>query len=627
MRLRRAFAASLAALLALLAPGPQAWAAVATAGVAASGQALPAATVAAVPAAVTSSLGALSATFSFDLSGRSADAAPRVQAAAPQSVLTLSVPAAVLGAPAVQTSLSVSASADPAAPARTQEKVGGLAEQTAPVLEAVGDVKASPADLRRGGAELQRLLESGLRRHAAPADLEPSQASESPAAAPRVQLAAARGQTQESQAAEPVPELAPHQKRQFRLYGFGVSTVKTGLDALNLAVPLILMDTFHAAMAVSALYLASELSRLVSGALLGSVIDRIGAGRALALTVALQIAATVSLPFILMHGGALAIPMVFGAFIINGIGYELFDVARRAALPLIVGKDEGVLRAQNGRLYVWREMAATAGVFGAGWVVKAFGALNTIWVHPIFCFAAALAMLRLWNVRPQEDAGQAAGRARISWRAWLADLRTGMRHVFRDPKLRALVLINIPLTAVHKLFHTVVSVVFAASVLHNPTFAAIMVGAWNVGELAGSFYLDRWGKNSHFSSWLRLAAAASLSMWIFYLLPVAWAAVAASFLIAAAMIGNELGTASYMQSKVPAQNLGAVTGFVYGLSRAVGMLALAGAGWAFDVLSPQGGFMVLAIIFTIMAPIYLLAAKRFASEHVGDTSAAGNQDD
>ena len=333
-----------------------------------------------------------------------------------------------------------------------------------------------------------------------------------------------------------------------------------------------------------------------------------------------------SLPFILMYGGALAMPLVFAAFVVNGIGYELFDVARRAALPLIVGRDEGVLRTQNGRLYVWREMAATAGVFGAGWVVKTFGALNTIWIHPIFCFLAALSLLRLWNVRPQEGSGKPAARERISWRAWIADLKDGMRHVFQDPKLRALVLINIPLTAVHKLFHTVVAVVYATQVLHNPTFAAIMVGAWNLGELAGSFYLDRRGKQSRFSNWLRLAAAASLSMWTFYLIPTAWAAVAASFLIAAAMIGNELGTASYMQAKVPEKSLGSVTGFVYGLSRAVGMLALAGAGWAFDALTAQGGFMVLAIIFTIMAPIYLLTAKRFSEEKVGDAPAS-NQDD
>jgi MFS family permease len=497
--------------------------------------------------------------------------------------------------------------------------IGAAVSEAAPLLETARSEDSSPAGLKESGSGLQAILEGAVRRRTSDLGVIPAAPSQevSPSGlTPSAETAAGPETADKAPVPQPEDGLPPQAKSNFRSYAFGVSAVKTGLDALNLAVPLILLDTFHAAMAVSALYLAAELARLVSGTLGGAVIDHIGAGRALTLTIAVQIAATASLPFILIYGGAWAMPMVFAAFIVNGVGYELFDVARRAALPQIVGRDEGVLRAQNGRLYVWREIAATAGVFGAGWVVKTFGTLNTIWIHPAFCFLAALAVLRLWHLKPQAGPGKPVVRQRITFAAWWADLRDGMRRVFQDPKLRSLVLINIPLTAVHKLFHTVVSVVFAAQVLHDPTFAAIMVGAWNLGELAGSFYLDRRGKDSHFSNWLRLAAAASLSMWTFYLLPVAWAAMAASFLIAAAMIGNELGTASYMQSTVPEEHLGSVTGFVYGLSRSVGMLALLGAGWAFDALTPAGGFLVLALIFTVMAPIYLVAAQRFKSDRV-----------
>lgn len=626
MRARQTLSASLAALLALLAPGPQAWAVVAKTAVSAAPQSLPAGRIAVVPSALNSGLNALSSGISLELGGRTAAAAPQVKDAALQAVLPGAGRLIVLAEPAalpLAAGPAVSDAPPAATPAQTQAKVGGIVAQSAPVLEAVSGSRASPSDLRESGAVLLDILQgfssrgSAAELVAAPADSQDTGRLD-PASEPSASGSAPVPQPDDS--------LPADAKAKFRLYGFGVSAVKTGLDALNLAIPLILLDTFHAAMAVSALYLVAELARLVSGTLGGTIIDHIGPGRALTLTVALQIAATASLPFILMYGGALAMPMVFGAFIINGIGYELFDVARRAILPQIVGKDEGVLRKQNGRLYVWREMAATAGVFGAGWVVKSLGALNTIWVHPIFCALAALALLRLWNVRPQADAAQPTVRQRMTLRAWWSNLLTGMNYVFRDRQLRALVLINVPLTSVHKLFHTVVAVVFATQVLHNSTFAAIMVGAWNLGELAGSFYLDRWGKTSHFSSWLRLAAAASLSMWTFYLVPVAWAAVAASFLIAAAMIGNELGTASYMQSKVPEKSLGSVTGFVYGFSRAIGMLALLAAGWAFDALSAQGGFLVMALIFTILAPIYLLTAKRFSSEHIGNAPPAAQDD-
>jgi hypothetical protein len=82
------------------------------------------------------------------------------------------------------------------------------------------------------------------------------------------------------------------------------------------------------------------------------------------------------------------------------------------------------------------------------------------------------------------------------------------------------------------------------------------------------------------------------------------------------MIGNELGTASYMQSTVPAGELGAVTGFVYAFARAVGIAALLLSGFAWDALGPMGGFLSLAVLFTVCAPIYLLASRQFKADKI-----------
>ena len=492
-----------------------------------------------------------------------------------------------------------------------QKQSAALAETAAPILEGVREANASDTELRSGGAALQSVLEGRSVTASVPVAVPGAKGARLSSLKP-----AALSESVQPQAPVKAPEAGV--KTDFRLYGFGVSAVKTGLDALNLAVPLLLLDAFHAAMAVSALYLTAELARLVSGMLFGTAIDRMGPGKSMALFVGLQIAATTSLPFILAGTGAWVMPAMYGVFILNGIGYELFDVARRAALPRIVGKDEGVLRQYNGKLYVWRETAATAGVFAAGYVVKALGAMNTIWIHPVFCAAALLGLLKLWGLRPKDAGSRNAPREtwKEALRDWRQDTLGGARTVFKDPQLRALVLINIPLTAVHKLFHTVVAVVYAAQVLGNPAHAAVLVGAWNLGELAGSYYLNRRGEKSHFSSWLRLAAAASLSMWAFWLTPSIFIAVPVSVLIAAAMIGNELGTVAYMQSAVPEKDLGSVTGFVYGFSRAISMLSLLVIGLAFDALTAAGGFLTLAVLFTALAPIYLLTARHFTSMHM-----------
>jgi hypothetical protein len=71
-----------------------------------------------------------------------------------------------------------------------------------------------------------------------------------------------------------------------------------------------------------------------------------------------------------------------------------------------------------------------------------------------------------------------------------------------------------------------------------------------------------------------------------------------------------------MQSAVPEKDLGSVTGFVYGFSRAISMLSLLGIGLAFDALTAAGGFLTLAVLFTALAPIYLLTARHFTSMHM-----------
>jgi MFS family permease len=404
-----------------------------------------------------------------------------------------------------------------------------------------------------------------------------------------------------------------------------VAGVKVGIEALNLAVPLLLLNTLHAAMAVSTLYLAAEVASIFANFVGGPLVDRLGARRSLVLSGFVQAAAIAGVPLAIASGGALALPIVYGLFMVNGLASEVFDVARRAVLPQIVGQNEGLLRQHNGNLYAWREFAATAGVIGTGWLIQHAGAMAAVWMHPAFCIAAALAAVALWRSgstaqpRSTPSAVPEASVAGVAsaLKTWWAGIVRGIKYVISEKKLRTIVLVNIPLNALHKVFHTLIAVVYAAQVLHNPAMAAVLLGAWNVGELAGSFYLARRGESSKLSNWLRLAAGASLSLWAYWLLPSAWVAVPVSFILAAAMVGNELGASSYMQSTVPPQEMGAVTGFVYGFARAVEMVALLLSGLAFDAFGPLGGFLALAIAFTLCAPIYLLASRRFTSQKLG----------
>lgn len=647
----------LAAVLALLSPGTQAWAALAKTGAAPSaGQTLPAGKMAVAP--VIGSGGSAFTPTTLNLAPgvaapgaapvrqREAGAAVSVEASVP---IGMPVVPGLLATPDLhpaEPTPSAGAVVLPAAPASqevsgreavspsAEARLGSLASEAAPYLEAAAAKDASPSSLRENAALLQRVIEGGLERPtAASADAlfaAPLAAPSGTGLAAPSDLESAEGSGDAgTQAPLPTPELSKEAKTKFRFYSGAVAGVKVGIEALNLAVPLLLLTQFQAATAVATLYLAAEVASIFAGLVGGALVDLVGPKQALTLTGFAQALAIAGVPLAIASGGALALPLVYGLFMVNGVASELFDVARRAVLPQIVGQDEGLLRKYNGGVYVWREIAATVGVFGAGWYAHEVGAMSTIWLHPAFCVAAALAALRLLRsgmrahparASPAQGAGRAPRGVKTKFKAWYDDLKQGLRYVVSEKKLRTIVLVNIPLTALHKIFHTLMAVVYAAKVLDDPAMAAVLLGAWNLGELAGAFYLNRWGRQSRLSNWMRLAAAASLAVWSFYLLPSALAGVLVSFVLAAAMIGNELGTASYIQASVPEKELGAVTGFVYGFARAVGMIGLILSGWAFDVLGPSGGFMAMGVIFTLLAPIYLLASLRFKSDKLGSGS-------
>ena len=643
MTVKRALATFVAALTLLCSWGPEAWAQAVQAGIGAQGAAAPVTPfVAPVSPAAQASGG-----FNTSFSPLSPGLAPVVSVlTAPVEATRASAAALPAAAPGLARTpdrgATAARGADAASlaartPARRQaigpaaraegrpsasplrQRTAALSEQAAPLLDSIGFSKASPDSLRGGGLALQSLLEGSRIARSDPEGLAPSAAA--PAAPERGGLQAVQKAAAVEPAATPAPELAPRQKSAFRFYSAGVAAVKVGIETLNLAVPMLLLTTLHAAAAVSTLYLAAECASLFAGLLGGALVDRLGPGKTMVLTAFAQMAAVAAVPLVLAAGGAVAMPAVYGLFVLNGIAGELFEIGRRSAMPQIVGRDEGLLRKYNGSLYVWREASATAGVFAAGWFLHTFGAMATIWAHPIFCLAAGFALLKLWKTGGRLEptmAAQASGKQAsekqslaMKARSWFADVVNGAKIVVFNKKLRTIVLVNIPLNAVHKIFHTLVAVIYASKMLGNPALAAVLLGAWNLGELAGAWYLERRGPESRISSWLRFAAGASLSTWLLWLLPTPFVAVPVSFLMAAAMIGNELGIASYMQASVPQHELGSVNGFVYAFSRAVGMLALFGAGLMFDALSPSGAFLALAVLFTLAAPIYFFASRSF----------------
>ena len=615
----------MAALLAVEAFGPSAWAQVAArASAAPAGPGASAAAAAAGPAALTFSPPALSPS-ALSLSPLSVPSAPSLRA----------VPAAVAAPLASASAASALALASPAlrpAPAAAPKeaasegpgvsgRIARLAESSAEALEKVSSSASSRADLKRSGDELEGLLSGEPLKRPASGDVGPLGA-ESSGEGRTLRPSAAAPQASAAEPAAPMPDIPPKARSGFRLYAAGISTVKVGIEALNLVVPTLLLTQFGAATLVGALFLSAQLAALVAGWIAGPLVDRFSPSKVLAATAILQITAIGSIPLAFAFGTTLGLPVIFALFTVNGFLGGAFDIARRAALPQILGRDERVLNAHNAKIYITRELAAMAGIFGTGLLLDKLGYLATLGIHPAAYIVAAILFARLaWRrdeaasaPAPAKAEGAAAARSE-GFLAALKGLTRGARLVWADPDLRRAALLNVPVITLHNLFHQMLAVVYAAKVLGSPAAAAVLLGAWNLGEFAAALLLRRQAarqgdKAKAGPAWLRYAAAAVLGSWLLWLFPTVYVAAPVIFLMSMAMLGNELGLASYFQSAASKEDVGAVTGFVYSLATTVGMAALLAMGWIFDGFGGSVGFLVLALALSATAVFFWMSARK-----------------
>jgi len=614
---RRLFASSLAVLLWLEALGPSAWAQVAAR--AASATAAPgasAAAAAAVPVLSQFSAPVLSPS-ALSLAPLSVPSAPApsvvpVAAVSPAAARALAAPA-LLPAPAAAPREKTVAGPG------VSGRVAALSESSVQALEKVSSAASSRADVRRSGEELEGILSGeSLLRPAAAEDAVLAQ--ESPADGPSLRPAGASAERSAAEPASPMPDIPARARSGFRLYAAGISTVKVGIEALNLVVPTLLLTQFGAASIVGALFLSAQLASLVAGWLAGPLVDRFSPAKVLAATAVLQIAAIGSIPLAFAFGTTLGLPVIFALFTVNGFLGGAFDIARRAALPQILGRDERVLNAHNAKIYITRELAAMAGIFGTGFLLAKIGYLATLGIHPAAYIIAALLFARLAFRRGEAAAPAAKEKTSAPGEkkgvlAALKGLTRGARLVWSDPELRRAALLNVPVITLHNLFHQMLAVVYAAKVLGSPASAAILLGAWNLGEFAAALLLRRQSARQGDEAklgpaWLRYAAGAVLGSWLLWLFPTVWVAAPVIFLMAMAMLGNELGLASYFQSAASKEDVGAVTGFVYSLATTVGMVALLAMGWVFDGFGGPAGILVLALALSAASVFFWLSSRR-----------------
>ena len=339
-----------------------------------------------------------------------------------------------------------------------------------------------------------------------------------------------------------------------------------------------------------------------AGPAIGMVADRVRR-RPLLVATQLVLAAVMTAPIGLRSRGD--VWMLFAALTLVGVGVVLTDAAETALVAAAVpvglrGDFNGLVRTAIESMKLLAPLAG-AGLFTAfgGPAVAALDAVT---------FVLAAAAFRL--IRVSEDPPAARQR-----RAWTAETAEGIRHLWRHPVLRPLVLTGGTAMVLSSLSSTATFAMLDAGLHRSPAFAGVLTPVQGLGSVAGGLaagaLIRRMGGRAFSAAGLALFSLGVLARatpW----LPVV---LGGSLAIGLGLPCPLIAALTEVQRETPAEVLGRVAGTAGTVMYApTGLALLAGSGMvaAFDY---RVQIVASGVIGLAVAAVLALRGRSGSAEH------------
>lgn len=373
----------------------------------------------------------------------------------------------------------------------------------------------------------------------------------------------------------------------------GQSVSLMGSSVTTLAIPLTAIYTLHAdAAQIGILKTLQWLPYLLISLWAGAWSDR---HRRRPLMIAANLGQALMLATIvaLALGHLLTLPILLVAVFITGTMTVFFDLSYSAYVPAIVGRD--LLVPANSRLQASASVAQIAGPGLGGLLVELVTAPVALVADAVSFVASVASLLWIRNREPApvprpEDAGV------------LSQVRMGLRVVFRDPLLRALV----GTSAFFNLFSQWMAALLILFAVHDLGMHAgtigLMSGGAAVGALAGSFLAGPTSRR--FGIGIAVMGSVVGECVVILAIPFAPAGhpALAALLIGAVLAASGLGSAlssivgtSVRQAVTPQHLIGRMTATYRFVSFGVIALGSLCGGIAGQLLGLRAGLLVAAI--------------------------------
>ncbi len=393
--------------------------------------------------------------------------------------------------------------------------------------------------------------------------------------------------------------LAVLRQRNFALLWVGQLISVFGDWVLLIALPFYIFDLTGSALATGAMFMASNLPRVLLGYVAGVFVDRWN--RKWTMIAADLLRAALMLTLLTVHSVHWLWVVYLVAFTQAMIA-QFFNPAKNASIPLVVGEQD--LIPANSLNSLSSELTRLTAPALGGVLFGLFGLASVVWIDSVSFLISGLLIIRI--TFPARARGADTTARSTSWRGVLGEWRDGMRLMRADPTITA-IFATVGTAMIGEGFFSTLMVPFVKDVLHGgPQDFGWLVSAQAIGGLIGSLFIGRIGKR------IRPGVLIPISGILFGLFDIALAtlpnrgglpllptALAAITLAGAPVVGFSVGLQTLLQASVANEYRGRVFG---AYATTVAFMTLIGQG----ISSVLGDRLGIVPVFTLAGTFELL---------------------
>jgi MFS family permease len=279
-------------------------------------------------------------------------------------------------------------------------------------------------------------------------------------------------------------------QRDYSLLWFGGFISQLGDFVLFVGLPYEIYRRTGSTLATAGMVLAFLVPEILFGSVAGVYVDRWDRRRLMIAVNLVQ--AVVLLPLLLV--GQLGLWVIYAVLVVESSASQLFGPARVALVPSLLSGGKEELLTANAATGVGHHLARLIGP-AVGGVIVATGGLGAVAVIDSASFVASAGMLSLIRSRPgAPPRTESLEHAALSaWRRLVHEWREGLRVVWHQPVLRAL-LVFATITAIGEGLTRTLFVVWTNEALHSDaTGYGWVLSTQAIGGLAGALVIARLG--------------------------------------------------------------------------------------------------------------------------------------